>query len=90
MQGGCDALGKNSENFGILKSHNQLSVRNLHNQQLFTVDNGQVAALRLAVFQSFRRSAMVPPGGATEETATQKAQRTCPSLRNRKIGKSVA
>jgi hypothetical protein len=44
---------KNREIFGILQSHNKLSARHLHNWQLFTVDNWQAAALRLAVFHNF-------------------------------------
>jgi hypothetical protein len=47
---------KNRENFMILQSHNKLSSRYLHKLPLFTVDNGQDAALRLAVFQGFRQS----------------------------------
>jgi hypothetical protein len=44
---------ENSENFGILQSHNRLTKRHLHKLQLFAVDNGRAAALRLAVFQPF-------------------------------------
>jgi hypothetical protein len=40
---------KNSEIFDVLQSHNMLSEKHLHNLQLFTVDNCQAAALRLAV-----------------------------------------
>jgi hypothetical protein len=47
---------ENSENFNILQSHNKLSARHLHHWQLFTVDNCQAAALRLAAFQNFRQS----------------------------------
>jgi hypothetical protein len=45
--------GKNRENFDILQSHNKLAINHLHNWQFFAVDNGQAAALRLAVFQNF-------------------------------------
>ena len=50
IRGGCFNFLKkirperNSENFGILQSHNQLSAKHLHNSQLFTVDNSRVAA----------------------------------------------
>jgi len=44
---------KNSEIFTVLQSHNQLSAGHLQKLQLFAVDNGQVAAFRLAIFQNF-------------------------------------